>query len=55
MIAKLLGHAQVKTTARYAHLARDKTQEPAKRGAKTSRLAYCKGSAILAVLQNPNS
>ena len=55
MIAKLLGHAQVETTARYAHLARDTAQEPAKRGTKTSRPAYCKGSAILAVLQNPNS
>ncbi len=26
MIGKLLGHTQVKTTARYAHLARDSVQ-----------------------------
>ena len=28
---KLLGHTQVETTARYAHLARDSVQEPATR------------------------
>ena len=31
MIAKLLGHTQVQTTARYAHLARDSVQESAVR------------------------
>ena len=31
MIAKLLGHAHVETTARYAHLARDSAQEAAER------------------------
>ena len=29
MIGKLLGHSQVETTARYAHLARDSVQEAA--------------------------
>ena len=31
MIGKLLGHAQVRTTARYAHLARDSIQNAAAR------------------------
>ena len=31
MIAKLLGHAHVETTTRYAHLARDSAQEAAER------------------------
>ena len=31
MIGKLLGHAQVQTTARYAHLARDSIQNAAAR------------------------
>ena len=31
MIGKLLGHSQVETTARYAHLARDSVQESAAR------------------------
>ena len=31
MIAKLLGHAHVETTARYAHLARDSVRETAER------------------------
>ena len=31
MIGKLLGHSQVETTARYAHLARDSVQEAAAR------------------------
>ena len=29
MIGKLLGHSQIKTTARYAHLARDTVREAA--------------------------
>ena len=31
MIGKLLGHTQVRTTARYAHLARDSMQTAASR------------------------
>ena len=31
MIGRLLGHTQVETTARYAHLARDSVQESAGR------------------------
>ncbi len=31
MIAKLLGHAHVETTTRYAHLARDSVRETAER------------------------
>ena len=31
MIGKLLGHGQVESTARYAHLARDSTRESASR------------------------
>ena len=31
MIGKLLGHTQVQTTARYAHLARDSIQNAAAR------------------------
>ena len=31
MIGKLLGHSQVETTARYAHLARDSVREAAER------------------------
>ena len=33
MIGKLLGHTQVETTARYAHLARDSVQESTARTA----------------------
>ena len=35
MIGKLLGHNQVETTARYAHLARDTVHESAARVAQT--------------------
>ena len=35
MIAKLLGHAHVETTARYAHLARDSVHEAAERVAQS--------------------
>ena len=31
MIGKLLGHSQIQTTARYAHLARDSVKEAAER------------------------
>ena len=31
MIGKLLGHKQIETTARYAHLARDSVKESASR------------------------
>ena len=31
IIGRLLGHSQVETTARYAHLARDSVQEAAER------------------------
>ena len=31
MIGRLLGHKQIETTARYAHLARDSAQEAAER------------------------
>ena len=31
MIGKLLGHGQIETTARYAHLARDSVKEAAER------------------------
>ncbi len=31
MIGRLLGHSQVQTTARYAHLARDSVHEAARR------------------------
>ena len=31
MIGRLLGHRQIETTARYAHLARDSAQEAAER------------------------
>ena len=34
-IAKLLGHAHVETTARYAHLARDSVHEAAERVAQS--------------------
>ncbi len=35
MIGKLLGHTQVETTARYAHLARDSVREAAERVAES--------------------
>ena len=35
MIGRLLGHTQVETTARYAHLARDSVQESAARIAES--------------------
>ena len=35
MIGKLLGHSQIETTARYAHLARDSVKEAAERVAAT--------------------
>ena len=31
MIGRLLGHKQIETTSRYAHLARDSAQEAAER------------------------
>ena len=42
MIGKLLGHTQVQTTARYAHLARDSVK------ASASRIAGSIGADILA-------
>ena len=41
MIAKLLGHTQVQTTARYAHLARDSVQESAVRIADSIAKTSC--------------
>ena len=35
MIGKLLGHAQVETTARYAHLSRESVRETAERVARS--------------------
>ena len=35
MIGKLLGHARVETTARYAHLTRDSVREAAERVAES--------------------
>ena len=35
MIGRLLGHRQIETTARYAHLARDSAQEAGERVAAT--------------------
>ena len=35
MIGKLLGHARIETTARYAHLARDSVRETAERIAES--------------------
>ena len=35
MIGKLLGHRQIETTARYAHLARDSVRESAERVAES--------------------
>ena len=35
MIGKLLGHARIETTARYAHLARDSVREAAERVAES--------------------
>ncbi len=37
MIGKLLGHKQVQTTARYAHLARDSVKASAARVAESLR------------------
>ncbi len=37
MIGKLLGHARVETTARYAHLARDSVRESAIRISESRR------------------
>ena len=42
MIGKLLGHTQVQTTARYAHLARDSVK------ASVSKVAESIGADILA-------
>ena len=35
MIGKLLGHAQIETTARYAHLSRESVREAAERIAES--------------------
>ena len=43
VIAKLLGHSQIQTTARYAHLARYSVKASAKRRGRTSR--RCPGPA----------
>ena len=43
MIGKLLGHTQVQTTARYAHLARDSIK------ASTAKVAESIGADILIV------
>ena len=47
MIGKLLGHTQVETTARYAHLARDSMQ------ASAARVAASIGADLLSVKSRP--
>jgi hypothetical protein len=49
MIGKLLGHTQVQTTARYAHLASDPVKQPATR--ISDRLAL----ALLDALDKPSA
>jgi integrase len=49
MIGKLLGHTQVQTTARYAHLASDPVKQAATR--ISDRLA----SALFGTVENPNA
>ena len=45
---KLLGHAHVETTARYAHLAEESVRESA------ARIAACIGDDILSALRGGN-
>ena len=49
VIGKLLGHTQVQTTARYAHLAQDSVKESA------ARIAASIGEDILGVAQGANN
>ncbi|WP_428103023.1 hypothetical protein [Candidatus Rariloculus sp.] len=53
MIGKLLGHTQVQTTARYAHLAQDSVKESAARIA--ARIAASIGEDILGVARGANN
>jgi hypothetical protein len=45
MIGKLLGHSQVQTTARYAHLANDPVKSAAGRVSDTIGAAMSRGPA----------
>ena len=49
MIGKLLGHSQVQTTARYAHLARDSVKDSA------ARIAASIGADLLSEAPGPGS
>ncbi len=49
MIGKLLGHSQVETTARYAHLARDTVHESAARVAESLAIDLFEGEDQIAV------
>ena len=49
MIGKLLGHSQVETTARYAHLAKDSVRESAVRISESIAAAILKGYASKSV------
>ena len=50
VIAKLLGHSQIRTTARYAHLARDSVKASAARVAASIAEDFLKGSSATAKL-----
>ena len=50
VIAKLLGHSQIRTTARYAHLARDSVRASAARVAASIAEDFLKGGSATAKL-----
>ena len=50
VIAKLLGHSQIRTTARYAHLARDSVKASAARVAASIAEDFLKGGSATAKL-----
>ena len=50
MIAKLLGHSQIRTTARNAHLARDSVKASATRVAASIAEDFLKGGSAKAKL-----
>ena len=50
LLAKLLGHSQIRTTARYAHLARDSVRASAARVAASISEDFLTGASATAKL-----
>ena len=53
MIGRLLGHSQVETTARYAHLAKDSVRESAVRISESIAADILKGPSLIEITSEP--